>query len=94
MAAIPISSAVGAPLSSLLIEYGEGLFGLSGWRAMFLLEGIPAVVLGVVTWFFLTDRPGDAAWLEPAERAGLTTALGGGRRAQEPAPTTCRSGSR
>ena len=75
MAAIPASSAIGAPLSSLLIEHGEGLLGLSGWRAMFLLEGIPAVLLGVVTWFFLTDRPGDAAWLEPAERAALTAAL-------------------
>jgi MFS family permease len=75
MAAIPISSAVGAPLSSLLIEHGEGLFGLSGWRSMFLMEGVPAVILGVVTWFFLTDRPGDAAWLEPGERQALTAAL-------------------
>ena len=75
MAAIPVSSAVGAPLSALLIEHGEGLFGLSGWRAMFLLEGVPAVALGVVTWFFLTDRPADATWLEPGERRALTAAL-------------------
>ena len=75
MAAIPVSSAVGAPLSALLIEHGEGLLGLSGWRAMFLLEGIPAAALGVVTWFFLTDRPADATWLEPAERRALTAAL-------------------
>ena len=75
MAAIPVSSAVGAPLSALLIEHGEGLLGLSGWRAMFLLEGVPAAALGVVTWFFLTDRPADATWLEPAERRALTAAL-------------------
>lgn len=75
MVAIPISSMVGAPLSSLLIEHGEGLFGLSGWRTMFLLEGLPAIVLGVVTWFFLTDRPGDATWLSGEERAALTAAL-------------------
>ena len=74
MAAIPVSSAIGAPLSSLLIEHGEGLLGLSGWRGC-SPRGDPAVLLGVVTWFFLTDRPGDAAWLEPAERAALTAAL-------------------
>jgi D-galactonate transporter len=75
MAAVPLSTVIGAPLSSLLIEHGEGLFGLAGWRAMFLLEGIPAVVLGVVTWFFLTDRPNDAGWLPDDEKAALTAAL-------------------
>jgi len=75
MAAVPLSSALGAPLSSLLIEHGDGLFGLSGWRFMFLLEGVPAVLLGVVTWWFLTDRPRDAAWLEPGEREALATVM-------------------
>src|SRR3954463_5327806 len=45
MTAIPISTALGAVLSTLIIRYADGLFGLSGWRVMFLLEGIPAVVL-------------------------------------------------
>jgi MFS family permease len=75
MAAIPLSSAIGAPLSSLLIDYGHGLFGMSGWRTMFLFEGIPAILLGVVTWFFLTDRPQDAAWLPADERDALVRAL-------------------
>ncbi|NNM46434.1 MFS transporter [Knoellia koreensis] len=75
MAAIPLSSAIGAPLSSLLIDYGHGLFGMSGWRTMFLFEGIPAILLGVVTWFFLTDRPQDAAWLPDDERDALVRAL-------------------
>jgi D-galactonate transporter len=68
MAAVPISSAIGATLSSLLIQAG-------GWRAMFLVEGIPALVLSVVTWFFLTDRPADARWLTAQERDWLTAEL-------------------
>ncbi|GAB3293310.1 MFS transporter [Epidermidibacterium keratini] len=71
MVAIPLSSAIGAPLSSALIEYTHGLFGLSGWRSMFLLEGIPAIIVGVICWFYLTDRPQDAKWLEPDEREAL-----------------------
>jgi MFS family permease len=86
MTAVPLSTAIGAPISSLLIEHSEGWFGLAGWRSMFLLQGIPAVLLGVATWFVLTDRPGDARWLTPAERTALSTAIeaegaGAGRHA-------------
>ncbi len=69
--AIPASSALGAPVSSAILQYGDGWFGLDGWRVMFLLEGVPAIALGVVTWFYLTDRPSDATWLAPAEREWL-----------------------
>ncbi|MCS7483672.1 MFS transporter [Umezawaea endophytica] len=75
MAAIPISSALGATLSGLLIEAGDGWFGLSGWRVMFLVEGVPALVLAVVTWFYLTDRPSDAKWLTADERRWLAREL-------------------
>ncbi|MCP2169880.1 MFS transporter [Goodfellowiella coeruleoviolacea] len=75
MAAVPISSAIGATVSSLLIEAGHGLFGLSGWRVMMLVEGLPSVLLAVVTWFFLTDRPEQATWLTAAERDWLGTQL-------------------
>jgi MFS family permease len=75
MTAIPISTALGAVLSTLIIRYGDGLFGLSGWRVMFLIEGIPAVVLAFVTWFLLTDRPGTASWLPEAEREALERQL-------------------
>ncbi len=67
MVAIPVSTAVGSTVSSLLIKGGEGVFGLSGWRFMFLVEGIPAILLAFVTWFYLTDRPADAKWLTPEE---------------------------
>ena len=73
--ALPVSSALGAPLSSAIIQYWDGLFGLSGWRVMFLLEGIPAVVLAVVTWFYLTDRPSQATWLDEDEKVWLTREL-------------------
>ncbi|MYM20912.1 MFS transporter [Brevibacterium sp. 5221] len=72
MLAIPLSSVIGAPLSALLIQHGHDLlFGLAGWRFMFLIEGVPAVLLGFMCWFYLTDRPRDAAWLEPEERDWL-----------------------
>lgn len=72
MVAIPLSSVFGSPLSAWLIAAGHGvLFGLDGWRFMFLVEGLPAVLLGVMCWFYMTDRPQDAAWLDADERTWL-----------------------
>ncbi|WP_330252668.1 MFS transporter [Nocardia sp. NBC_00565] len=82
MTAVPISTALGSTVSSLIIQYGHGVFGLSGWRFMFLVEGLPAIVLAVVTWFFLTDRPAQAKWLTPAESDWLTTELEAEQAAQ------------
>jgi D-galactonate transporter len=70
MAAIPLSSVIGAPVSSLLLGL-DGLAGFKGWQLLFLMEAAPALILSVVVWFYLTDRPADAAWLAPAERAWL-----------------------
>jgi MFS family permease len=75
MTAVPISTALGAVVSTLIIQYGHGLFGLPGWRVMFLLEGIPAVLLAVVVWFLLTDRPAAATWMPQPERDALERAL-------------------
>ena len=75
LVAIPASSALGSPISSAILQYGDGLMGLEGWRLMFLLEGLPAIVLGVVTWFYLPDRPADASWLEKDERDWLTNTI-------------------
>ncbi|WP_433623864.1 MFS transporter [Nocardia sp. CA-120079] len=75
MTAVPISTALGSTVSSLIIQYGDGVFGLSGWRFMFLVEGVPAIALAVVTWFFLTDRPTQAEWLTATERDWLTSEL-------------------
>jgi MFS family permease len=85
MTAVPISTALGSTVSSLIIQYGHGVFGLSGWRFMFLVEGVPALALTVITWFFLTDRPGQARWLSEPERDWLTAELAAERAAVEQA---------
>ena len=65
---------VGAPLSGALLSL-RGLGGLDGWQWLFLVEGIPAVVLGVFALFYLTDRPEDAHWLPADEQAWLIDAM-------------------
>ncbi|GAA4926993.1 sugar phosphate permease [Actinomycetospora succinea] len=75
MVAVPISTAVGSTVSALIISAGDGLFGLTGWRVMFLFEGIPAILLGIVTFFALTDRPEQARWLTEDERSWLRRRL-------------------
>jgi MFS family permease len=80
MTAIPISTALGAVISTLILRYGHGLFGLAGWRVMFLLEGLPTIVLAVVSWYLLTDRPADAKWMPAAERDALERCLAAERK--------------
>jgi MFS transporter, ACS family, tartrate transporter len=74
MAAIPLSTVIGAPLSGLLLEL-DGFMGLKGWQWLFIVEAAPALILSIVVYFYLTDRPADAAWLEPDERAWLVARL-------------------
>jgi len=73
MAAIPVSNIFGAPLSGLIL--GVRWLGLAGWRWVFILEGVPALVLGVITLFYLTDWPRDARWLADEEREWITGEL-------------------
>lgn len=75
MLAIPIASAIGTPLAAWLIQAGHGLFGLAGWRFMMICVGLPAVIFGVICWFYLTDRPADAHWLADDERRWLVHTL-------------------
>ena len=72
--AIPASGAIGAPIATSLLEL-NGVFGLAGWKWMFLLEGIPTVILGFVVLRRLTDRPANATWLPPANRSWLETTM-------------------
>jgi MFS family permease len=74
MVAVPMASFVGSPLSALLLQ-ADGLLGLRGWHWLFILEGIPTVVMGVVCLFFLTDRPEQATWLSEAQRHWLSSRL-------------------
>jgi len=82
MAAIPLSTVIGAPVSGLLLGL-DGLMGMKGWQWLFILEAAPALVLSVVVYFYLTDRPADATWLEPEERAWLAGRLEQERRQRE-----------
>lgn len=74
MAAAPISTALGSPISAALLEM-HGLLGFAGWQWMFVLEAVPAVVCGVMVLFWLTDRPEKARWLKEDEREWLVTTL-------------------
>ena len=82
MAAIPASSVIGAPVSSLLL-YLDGVAGFRGWQWMFLVEAVPALILSVVVFFYLTDRPAAARWLADDERAWLVGRLAAEERTRE-----------
>lgn len=73
MTALPVSNIFGSPLSGLILSVNW--FGLEGWRWVFILEAIPAVILGIVTLFYLTDRPSDAKWLPEDEREWISAEL-------------------
>jgi len=92
MTALPVSVIVVAPLSGFIL--GINWFGLPGWRWIFILEGIPAVMLGFVTIFYLTDRPRDARWLAEDEREWITNELSNKRPAKKSSLMTTRSGRR
>jgi len=74
MAAAPLSTALGSPISAALLEM-NGVMGLAGWQWLFILEAIPALILGVVVFFYMTDRPEQASWLKDDERAWLVSAM-------------------
>jgi len=74
MAAAPISTALGSPISAALLEM-NGVMGMHGWQWMFILEAIPALILGVVVFFYMTDKPEQAGWLKDDERAWLVKAM-------------------
>ena len=74
MAAAPLSTALGSPISGALLEM-RGLLGLAGWQWMVLIEALPALVLGVVVLFYMTDRPEKAKWLADDERAWLVNEM-------------------
>nr|WP_225778103.1 MFS transporter [Pseudomonas sp. Marseille-Q3773] len=82
MVAIPAANFIGSPLSGLLLSL-DGWLGMRGWHWLFILEGIPAVLLGIACLFVLTDRPEQASWLNDEQRGWLT-----GRLAAEAAKKT------
>jgi MFS transporter, ACS family, tartrate transporter len=82
--AIPVSSFLGSPISAALLVGTDGWMGLRGWQWMFILEALPAVVLGLVCLVVLSDGPRDATWLQPDERMWLLARLDADRGRQRP----------
>jgi MFS family permease len=80
--ASPIATVIGAPISGLLLQL-DGALGLQGWQWMFLIEALPPVIIAVITWQLLTDRPTDAAWLRPEQRTWLADRLAAERAQRE-----------
>jgi ACS family tartrate transporter-like MFS transporter len=74
MVAMPVSSLIGGPVSGMLLQL-NGLLGIAGWKWLFIIEGLPACVMGIVVLTFLVDGPAEAGWLTPAERDALKTML-------------------
>lgn len=82
MAAIPLSTVIGAPISGALLGM-DGLGGMAGWQWVYLLEAVPALVLSIVVLAYLTDRPSDASWLKTDERDWLVSRLADERTKRE-----------
>jgi MFS transporter, ACS family, tartrate transporter len=80
MTAVPVTGLIGGPLSGALLEL-DGLYGLTGWQWLFLVEGLPAVILGTSVMFYLDDRPETTQWLAPEERDWLVESLAAERGA-------------
>jgi len=82
LVAIPVSSVVGGPLSGWLLGL-DGLGGLAGWQWLFICEGLPVTVLGIVTYWVLADGPDDAAWLGDGERQAVKARIAAEPRERE-----------
>jgi len=80
MTASPVAVIIGAPLSTWILRL-DGIGGLRGWQWLFLIEGVPAVLLGLIVLAVLTDRPEDAGWLPPVEREWLARRMADDRAA-------------
>jgi MFS transporter, ACS family, tartrate transporter len=80
MLAVPISGLLGGPLSGALLGL-NGVAGLAGWQWLFLVEGLPAIFLGMIVLVYLTDRPEAARWLAPTEQNWLVSKLSAERAA-------------
>jgi MFS transporter, ACS family, tartrate transporter len=83
MAAIPLSFVIGSPLAGWILVHNW--LGMEGWRWLFVLEGIPAILLGTFALFYLTDWPGQATWLAPDQRAWIEQKL---EQERPPNPTS------
>jgi D-galactonate transporter len=83
MVAVALSGVIGSPLSGLILTKMGGVSELKGWQWLFIIEAAPALILGIVTYFYLTDRPAKAQWLTEEERNAVTARLDAERASRE-----------
>jgi D-galactonate transporter len=86
MAAIPISGIFGNPLSGWIMDAFNGAHGLSGWQWMFLIEAVPAVLIGIAVFLYLDNRPAEAKWLTDAEKQLLERDIAADNQGKESSP--------
>ncbi|GLR09358.1 4-hydroxyphenylacetate permease [Mixta theicola] len=82
MVAMPVTMMIGSLLSGYILAL-DGVWNLKGWQWLFLLEGLPSVILGVATWFFLDDKPAQARWLDEDEKQALQNMMDRERNAAD-----------
>ncbi|HRH86531.1 MAG TPA: MFS transporter [Rubrivivax sp.] len=75
MTGATIAYLIAGPVSGAILKYMDGLSGMHGWQWMFIVQGLPASILGIVAFFYLKDKPEDADWLTPGEKAALRNHL-------------------
>jgi D-galactonate transporter len=83
MFAVPVAGMVGGPLSAWIMSSLDKVGGLAGWRWIFLIEGLPTVLLGIVIFFVLRDQPADAEWLTDPEKSLVQRALSADENARQ-----------
>lgn len=79
---IPMSGVIGGPLSGWIMNHFSGTMGMAGWKWLFLLEGLPTVFVGIVAFFFLSDKVADAKWLTASEKAVIQRDLAAEQQGQ------------
>jgi MFS transporter, ACS family, tartrate transporter len=79
MVAIPVAGLIGSPISGAILGM-DGILGLGGWQWIFILEALPTLLLGLLAFSYLTDKPEHATWLEPNQRDWLIAKLEGERK--------------
>jgi sugar phosphate permease len=79
MAALPVSGIIGGPLAGWIMTATDGAYGLNGWQYLFLIEGVPAIALGICAYCFIARSPAHATWLNPSERTALARDVASGR---------------